>query len=721
MTVREDGALTDWGPAVNRRDGTRQDNGASPRWRPPWRVEGERPDTESDRWTASWRRPGGSRFWLVLAGLLVLNWVVSGLLLAPPQRLEVPYTFFREQVEAGNVAEVTTIGDTIEGRFEEAVTFPPEEQGSQGGDGREQQSPAELSRALGGQPQSGTLFSTQRPSFADDGLMDLLLSEDVTVNAEPPDRVPVWQQFLFGFGPTILLVALLVWLARRSAGAAGLGGGLGLGRSKARRYSPETGPRTTFDDVAGIDDVEEEVKEIVDFLRNPDRYRRLGATVPRGVLLTGPPGTGKTLLARAVAGEAGVPFFSVSAAEFIEMIVGVGASRVRDLFEQAKKEAPAIIFIDELDAIGRARGGGVSLSGHDEREQTLNQILTEMDGFDGSEGVVVMAATNRPEILDPALLRAGRFDRRVAVNPPDTTGRQQILAVHTRGVPIADDVDLAVLASATPGMVGADLRNLVNEAALLAARRNHDRVQMADLTDALEKIVLGAERKILLTPEERERTAYHESGHALLGMLTPGADPVRKISIIPRGMALGVTLQSPETDRYGYSRRYLRGRIVGALGGRAAEELIYGDITTGAENDLEQATKIARQMVGRWGMSEAVGPVSVLPDPRTEQPLALDGSGPAPATRELVDAEVRRILDECYAQARVTLTEHRERLDRLARALLAAETLDAEQAYEAAGLPRRALEDTMLPSAAEHPNPAAHASRPGEPVPIGER
>jgi cell division protease FtsH len=392
---------------------------------------------------------------------------------------------------------------------------------------------------------------------------------------------------------------------------------------------------------------------------------------------------------------------------------------VRDLFEQAKKEAPAIIFIDELDAVGRARGSGVAVGGHDEREQTLNQILTEMDGFDGSEGVVVMAATNRPEILDPALLRAGRFDRRVTVNPPDTTGRQQILAVHTRGVPIAEDVDLAVLASATPGMVGADLRNLVNEAALLAARRNHDRVQMTDFTDALEKVVLGAERKILLTPEERERTAFHESGHALLGMLTPGADPVRKISIIPRGMALGVTLQSPETDRYGYSRRYLRGRIVGALGGRAAEELIYGDITTGAENDLEQATKIARQMVGRWGMSEAVGPVSVLPDPRTEQPLALDGNGPAPATRELVDAEVRRILDECYGQARDTLVDHRDRLERLARALLAAETLDAEQAYEAAGLPHRTPTDTTLPSAAEHPSPAVHAGGSGDPAPVG--
>ncbi|WP_347060602.1 ATP-dependent zinc metalloprotease FtsH [Blastococcus sp. HT6-30] len=712
MTGRDDGAVTGRGPELNRRHPAGRGSGNGLRWRPPWRVEGERPDTESDRWVDSWRRPGGSRFWLVLAGLLTLNWLLSGLLLAPPQRLEVPYTVFREQVEAGNVAEVTAIGDTIEGRFEQAVTYPPDRQGT----GSDQQLPAP-----GDQARSATLFSTQRPSFADDGLMILLLRENVTVNAEPPDRVPVWQQLLLGFGPTILLVLLLVWLARRSAAGAGLGGGLGLGKSKARRYTPDAGPRTTFADVAGIDDVEEEVKEVVDFLRTPDRYRRLGATVPKGVLLAGPPGTGKTLLARAVAGEAGVPFFSVSAAEFIEMIVGVGASRVRDLFEQAKKEAPAIIFIDELDAIGRARGGGVTVGGHDEREQTLNQILTEMDGFDGSEGVVVMAATNRPEILDPALLRAGRFDRRVAVNPPDTNGRQQILAVHTRGVPTADDVDLAVLASATSGMVGADLRNLVNEAALLAARRSHDRVQMADFTDALEKIVLGAERKILLSSEERERTAYHEAGHALLGMLTPGADPVRKISIIPRGMALGVTLQSPETDRYGYSRRYLRGRIVGALGGRAAEELAYGDITTGAENDLEQATRIARQMVGRWGMSDAVGPVSVLPDPRAEQSVALDGNGPAPATRELVDTEVRRLLDECYAQARDTLAQHRDGLERLARALLAAETLDADQACASVGLPRRAFADATRPPAGEDHSPAAHVGRSADPMTLRGR
>jgi cell division protease FtsH len=358
---------------------------------------------------------------------------------------------------------------------------------------------------------------------------------------------------------------------------------------------------------------------------------------------------------------------------------------VRDLFDQAKKVAPAIIFIDELDAIGRARGAGVSLGGHDEREQTLNQILTEMDGFTGTEGVVVLAATNRPEVLDPALLRPGRFDRRVTVNPPDALGRKQILEVHTRGVPLAPDVDLATVASSTPGMVGADLKNLVNEAALLAAKRHHDQVTVSDLADALEKVLLGTARHIMLSPEEKERTAYHEAGHALLGMLTPGADRVRKVSIIPRGQALGVTFSSPETERYGFPASYLRGRIIGALGGRAAEQLVYGDVTTGAESDLDMVTRIARQMVGRWGMSAKIGPVTVLPPPGQEQTL-FDGSGPSPATRELVDAEVRRIVEECNVEAVDTLRAHRDNLESLTRRLLVAETLEEDEAYAAAGL-----------------------------------
>ncbi|HLZ37324.1 MAG TPA: ATP-dependent zinc metalloprotease FtsH [Mycobacteriales bacterium] len=625
---------------------------------PPWRVEGMRSPTPG----SPDRRPRLSRWWWLLLTLLAINWIASSLLLNPPPRTTVSYTFFVQQVASDNVKEITSTAETIQGDFRKQVPYPP---------GAKDAKPVDR-------------FTTQRPSFANDDLLAALQDKGVVVNAKPPDQAPpLWEQVLVGFGPTLLFIALLVWFFRRSA--AGLGASR-LGRSRARLYQPESGPRTTFADVAGIDEVKNEVMEIVDFLRDPQRYRRLGAQIPRGVLLSGPPGTGKTLLARAVAGEANVPFFSISAAEFIEMIVGVGASRVRDLFEQAKKVAPSIIFIDELDAIGRARGGAQSIGGHDEREQTLNQILTEMDGFTGNEGVVVLAATNRPEILDPALLRPGRFDRRVTVSPPDLRGRRQILGVHTRGVPLAPDVDLDDVAASTPGMVGADLKNLVNEAALLAARRDHEQVTAADFSDALEKIVLGTARGIMLRPEEKRRTAFHESGHALLGMLTPGADPVRKVSIIPRGQALGVTFQSPEVDRYGYAAKYLRGRIVGALGGRAAEEIVFGDVTTGAESDLDQVTRIARQMVGRWGMSEAIGPVSVLPPPGQESPLGLDGV--APATKELVDAEVRRIVNDCYADAVSLLRAHREQLTRLAHALLERETLDEDEAYAAAGIRR---------------------------------
>ena len=611
--------------------------------------------------------PGGNRFWIILLVLLAVNYIIASQASSGPERLQVPYSFFRAEVGEGNVAEVTSTGDTIEGDFKKE-TAPP--------------------KGVDGSP--STHFKTERPAFADDGLIDLLLQKNVVINAHPIDEgQPLWETLLFGFGPTILIVGLFVLLARRAQAAAGGGGLGGFGRSRAKRYDAEqTKESVDFGDVAGIDEAEDELVEVVDFLRNPGRYTKLGASVPRGVLLSGPPGTGKTLLARAVAGEAGVPFFSLSASEFIEAIVGVGASRVRDLFTQAKAAAPAIIFIDELDAIGRSRGGGVSLGGHDEREQTLNQILTEMDGFSGSEGVIVIASTNRPEVLDSALLRPGRFDRRVTVNPPDQTGRRLILEVHTRGVPLAEDVDLQSIAASTPGMVGADLRNLVNEAALTAARREHEKVQLADFTDSLEKIVLGAERKIVLSQDERERTAYHESGHALLGMLQPGADPVRKISIIPRGRALGVTFQSPSTDRYGYSSDYLKGRLVGSLGGRAAELLIYGDLTTGAESDLEQATRIARAMAGRWGMSDAVGPVSVLPGPNDEPTLFPGVAQPSERTRELVDSEARRILEECAEAALSQLKEHRDQLEALTRALLEHETLDEADAYRIAGVDR---------------------------------
>src|SRR5262245_51659415 len=514
------------------------------------------------------------RFIVILLGLFVLNWLIVAVFAPPEKRIRVPYTpTFLQEVRGGNVKEISSEGDTVQGEFKKEVEYK--------GD-----------KAKG--------FKTEVPTFANDRQLSSLLEEQhVTVNAKPPGDRSLIETILFSFGPTILIVALFIFLARRATAGAGGGGVLGqFGRSRARRV--ESSQQTVnFEDVAGIDDAEQELVEVVDFLRRPDKYRKLGARIPRGVLLSGPPGTGKTLLARAVAGEAGVPFFSSSASEFIEAIVGVGASRVRDLFKQATEAAPAIVFIDELDAIGRARGGGGAIGGHDEREQTLNQILTEMDGFDPASGVIVLGATNRPDVLDPALLRPGRFDRRVTVQPPDAKGREQILTVHTRSVPLGDDVDLTRIAQSTPGMVGADLANLVNEAALVAARRAHERVQRADFTDALEKILLGTERKIVLNAEDRRRIAFHEGGHAVVGMLTPGADPVRKVSIIPRGMALGVTLATPEDDRFNYTEQQLRARIKVALGGRVAEEIIYGDVTTGAESDIQQVTRIARGMVER--------------------------------------------------------------------------------------------------------------------------
>jgi cell division protease FtsH len=464
---------------------------------------------------------------------------------------------------------------------------------------------------------------------------------------------------------------------------------MGMGSSKARRYDQEAKQKVTFDDIAGIDEAENELVEIVDFLKAPEKYTRLGGTAPKGVLLIGAPGTGKTLLAKAVAGEAGVPFFSMSAAEFVEMIVGVGAARVRDLFRQAREHAPAIIFIDEIDSIGRARGP-VALGGSSEQEQTLNQILTEMDGFSGREGIIVLAATNQPDVLDRALLRPGRFDRRVIVNLPDRNGREAILKVHTRAVPLAADADLVELAAATPGLSGADLKNLVNEAALLAARRVQDDVRQKDFMDALEKIVLGPERALLLSAEDRERIAYHESGHAILGLVVAGADPVQRVTIVPRGQALGVTYQRPPADRYNYPEDYLRARIVGMLGGRAAEELVYGTRTTGAESDIEQATQLARNMVTRWGMSDELGLVQLAP---RENPYLANMPGHVGAkpfgeqTAQRIDAEVQRIIDGSYQHARRLLSAHRRQLDALVKALLARETLDQHEILEVTGLP----------------------------------
>jgi cell division protease FtsH len=604
------------------------------------------------------------RFLSILVALFVLNWLAVAIFAPPEKRIKVPYNpTFLQEVRKGNVKEIASTGDTVKGEFKTAVKYE--------GD-------------------SAKGFETEIPTFANDQeLSRLLEDEGVVISASPPGERSLLQTILFSFGPTILLVALFVFLARRAAGGAGGGGMLGqFGRSRARRVEPQS-QTVTFADVAGIEEAKQELMEVVDFLRNPDKYRKLGARIPRGVLLAGAPGTGKTLLARAVAGEAGVPFFSASASEFIEAIVGIGASRVRDLFQQAKDAAPAIIFIDELDAIGRARGGSNSMGGHDEREQTLNQILTEMDGFDTDANVIVLGATNRPEVLDPALLRPGRFDRRVFVQAPDAAGRAAILRVHTRSVPLADEVDLDRLASTTPGMVGADLANLVNEAALLAARRGHERVQYADFTDALEKIVLGAERKVLINAADRRRIAYHEGGHAIVGMLTPGADPVRKVSIIPRGQALGVTLSTPDDDRVNYSEQELRAKIRVSLGGRVAEELVFGDATTGAESDIQQVTRIARGMVERWGMSEKVGFLAVAPQDGMS-PL-LPGAEPvSEATQELIDSEVRRIVDEEQDATDRLLADNRERLEALAEALLERETLDETDAYAAAGIDRHA-------------------------------
>jgi cell division protease FtsH len=545
------------------------------------------------------------------------------------------------------------------------------------------------------------------PSFAGHDLEQLLLDHNVEISAEPiTEASSPLATLLFGFGPALLLIGFYVWIFRRaSQQGGGFGGGLlGIGKSRARRYDQETDAKVTFEDVAGIDEAENELIEIVDFLRDPPKYTRLGGTAPKGVLLVGAPGTGKTLLAKAVAGEAGVPFFSMSAAEFVEMIVGVGAARVRDLFKQARENAPAIIFIDELDAIGRARGP-TAIGGASEQEQTLNQILTEMDGFSSREGIIVLAATNQPDVLDRALLRPGRFDRRVIVNLPDRKGREAILKVHTRRVPLSSDAKLEELASATPGFSGAELKNLVNEAALLAARRNEPSVSQRDFLDALEKIVLGPARPLLLSRDDRERIAYHEGGHAILGLVVRGADPVHRVTIVPRGQALGVTYQRPDSDRYNYPEAYLRARIVGMLGGRAAEEIVYGTKTTGAESDIEQATALARRMVTRWGMSERVGMVQLAPreNPYLSSPEgygAFAGSKPfSEETAQVIDEEVRKIIDESRDEAMRLLREHRAALDALAQALLERETLNEDEILEVTGLPRApALEPGMLPS-----------------------
>jgi cell division protease FtsH len=526
----------------------------------------------------------------------------------------------------------------------------------------------------------GSQFQTVRPQVADNKLMDDLLANNVEVIGKEPERQSLWTQLLVAAFPILIIIALFVFFMRQMQGGAGGKGPMSFGKSKAKLMS-EDQIKTTFNDVAGVDEAKEDVKELVDFLRDPSKFQRLGGSIPKGVLMVGQPGTGKTLLAKAIAGEAKVPFFSISGSDFVEMFVGVGASRVRDMFEQAKKQSPCIIFIDEIDAVGGRRGNGMG-GGHDEREQTLNALLVEMDGFEGSEGVIVIAATNRPDVLDPALLRPGRFDRQVVVGLPDIIGREQILKVHMKKVPLADGVEPQLIARGTPGFSGADLANLVNEAALFAARRNQRLVSMEEFELAKDKIMMGAERKsMVMSEKEKQNTAYHESGHAIVGRLMPEHDPVYKVSIIPRGRALGVTMFLPEEDRYSHSKRFLISSICSLFGGRIAEELTLGfdGVTTGASNDIERATSLARNMVTKWGLSEKLGPLQYDSDDQGGYPGMQPAPNHSPGTAQQIDEEVRGIIDSCYEKAKQILIDNRDKLDLMAEALMKYETIDRHQ------------------------------------------
>jgi len=578
--------------------------------------------------------------WVVILVIILLLVTMLQREEKPPP--EVAYSDFIEQVETGQVREVTIEEGNIDGRLAD-----------------------------------GGPFTTYAPTI-DDGLLKLLKDHEVKVDAKPKEESSFWRQILIMWFPLLLFIGLWVFFIRQMQ--AGGGKAMSFGKSKARMLT-ENEHRVTFADVAGIEESKVELEEIIAFLREPKKFTRLGGRIPKGVLLVGPPGTGKTLLARAVAGEASVPFFSISGSDFVEMFVGVGASRVRDLFTQGKKHAPCIIFIDEIDAVGRHRGAGLG-GGHDEREQTLNQLLVEMDGFESNEGVILIAATNRPDVLDPALLRPGRFDRRVVVPRPDLRGRLEILKIHTRRVPISDDVDLQKIARGTPGFVGADLQNLVNEAALLAARRDASRVGNEDFEQAKDKVMMGSERRsMIISDQDKKITAYHEAGHALVAMLTPNdTDPVHKVTIIPRGMALGLTQSLPEEDRLNFTKDAILGMIERAMGGRAAEELVFGHFSTGASSDLEQATDWARRMVCRYGMSERLGPVAYSSE-GGDVFLGRDmvsRKDYSEQKAEEIDNEVERILNERYDDAKRMLTENREILDRIALALLERETLDTQ-------------------------------------------
>ncbi len=596
--------------------------------------------------------------WVVIA--IVLMSVFNNFTATKTAPRALPYSSFIDLVRQGDVKEVTISG-----------------------------------RSIDGVKVSGERFSSFAPE--DEGLVGELLKNNVAINAQPPEKPGVLMSLFINWFPLLILVGLWIFFMRQMQGGMGGRGAMSFGKSRARMLS-EDQVKVTFQDVAGADEAKEEVTEIVDFLRDPSKFQKLGGKIPKGVLMVGPPGTGKTLLARAIAGEAKVPFFTISGSDFVEMFVGVGASRVRDMFEQAKKHAPCIIFIDEIDAVGRHRGAGLG-GGHDEREQTLNQLLVEMDGFEGNEGVIVIAATNRPDVLDPALLRPGRFDRQVVVPLPDVRGREQILKVHMRKIPVADDVKASIIARGTPGFSGADLANLVNESALFAARSNKRVVDMEDLEKAKDKIMMGTERRSLVMSEDEKRlTAYHEAGHAVVGRLVPEHDPVHKVSIIPRGRALGITLFLPEEDRYSYTKQRLESQISSLFGGRIAEEIIFGadSVTTGAQNDIQRATDIARNMVTKWGLSDRLGPLTYGED---EQEIFLGHSvtqhkNVSDETTHIIDEEVRLFIDRNYERSRRLITENLEKLHAMAAALMKYETIDQDQIDDImSGMPPRPPRD----------------------------
>ncbi|MBD8616963.1 ATP-dependent zinc metalloprotease FtsH [Pseudomonas rhizosphaerae] len=584
--------------------------------------------------------------WLIIAAVLV---TVMNNFSSPNEPQTLNYSDFIQQVKDGKVERVAVDGYVITGKRTD-----------------------------------GDAFKTIRPAIQDNGLIGDLVDNKVVVEGKQPEQQSIWTQLLVASFPILVIIAVFMFFMRQmQGGAGGKGGPMSFGKSKARLLS-EDQVKTTLADVAGCDEAKEEVGELVEFLRDPGKFQRLGGRIPRGVLMVGPPGTGKTLLAKAIAGEAKVPFFTISGSDFVEMFVGVGASRVRDMFEQAKKHAPCIIFIDEIDAVGRHRGGGMG-GGHDEREQTLNQLLVEMDGFEMNDGIIVIAATNRPDVLDAALLRPGRFDRQVVVGLPDIRGREQILKVHMKKAPLGDDVNPAVIARGTPGFSGADLANLVNEASLFAARNGKRLVEMKEFELAKDKIMMGAERKnMVMSEKEKQNTAYHEAGHAIVGRVVPEHDPVYKVSIIPRGRALGVTMFLPEEDRYSLSKRALISQICSLYGGRIAEEMTLGfdGVTTGASNDIMRASQIARNMVTKWGLSEKLGPLLYAED-EDQGYLGRGGGGGAAAvsgeTAKVIDSEVRSIIDQCYGTARQILTDNRDKLDAMADALMKYETIDADQ------------------------------------------